>query len=153
MTYQQAIVPLIEDAYKDLFKNARRLSDKLDYKVSETNRTPLQMLQECATVAAGLVPILDARAMVGSESDWAEAEKQMASLTTIEACEAEYERNKTELLRAIADFPEERLEELIETPWGTFPWRDFIAYLYWNPMYHTGQLAYVQMIHGDAEMH
>jgi hypothetical protein len=73
-------------------------------------------------------------------------------LETVAACKAHYESVKGGLFEAIRGFPGDKLLDTIETPWGTFTWRDFMSYAYWNPMYHVGQLAYIQMIHGDTAM-
>ena len=154
MTYQQAIIPLIEDAYKTLFSNAEALSDKLDYKPSEAARTPLELVVECVQSPKMLAGILRAGKMPEDANAEYEASMEEAkSLTSIEACRAEYEAHRGEIFDAIRGFPEDRLAEDVETPWGTFPWRDFIGYMYWNPMWHAGQLSYIQTIHGDSEMH
>jgi hypothetical protein len=149
MTYQEALVPLIEAAYDDLFKNAERLGDKLQYKASETTRTPMEMVIECATVPPFLAQVVQDRAMpaeVPSEPH------DSSGLETVAACKAHYESVKGGLFEAIRGFPGDKLLDTIETPWGTFTWRDFMSYAYWNPMYHVGQLAYIQMIHGDTAM-
>ncbi len=148
MTYQEALVPLIESAYEDLFKNAERLKDKLDYKAAESNRTPMEMVVECATVPPFLAKTIRDMAVAPMDGDEPHASGGM----TLEQARAAYESSKADLFDAIRNFPAEKLEEKIETPWGTFAWRDFISYAYWNPMYHVGQLAYIQMIHGDTAM-
>lgn len=149
MTYLSALVPLIEDAYTDLFKNAAALKDNLDFKAAPTCRTPLEILNECVTVPAFLTATIASQALAPMDDQtW-----ERADLNSLEACIAEWEKAKAPFLDAIANFPEAKLMENIETPWGTFSWRDFIAYAYWNPMWHAGQLAYIQTINGDTEMH
>lgn len=148
MTYQEALPDLIDEAYNELFKNAERIKDKLDYKAAESNRTPMEMLVECATVPPSLAKTIRARAMPNDAGEMHATD----GLDSIEACRSYYESVKGELFEAIRSFPEEMLTQDIATPWGTFKWRDFMAYAYWNPMYHTGQLAYIQMIHGDTSM-
>ncbi len=148
MTYVNALPDLIESAYEDLFKNADRLGDKLGYKASESTRTPLEMLVECSTVPPFLAKVLRDQAM---PSDMEEPHDN-SGFETVEACKAHFESVKGELYDAIRNFPEDKLTETIATPWGVFTWRDFMSYAYWNPMYHVGQLAYIQMIHGDTAM-
>lgn len=148
MTYQDALVALIDDAYGELFKNAERLGDKLDYKAAPTCRTPLDMLTECATSPMFLAPTLKNRALAPMDED----SMNMPSFGSIAEAKAAWESGKEALYDSIRTFPSDQLEVKIETPWGTFPWRDFMAYAYWNPMYHVGQLAYIQMIHGDTDM-
>jgi hypothetical protein len=149
MLYLNAIVPLIEDAYRDLFKYADLLGDKLDYKPAETCRTPMEIVRECATTPTFLAETIANRALAAmDESAW-----DRKDIDTLDKAKAAWQESKGALFAAIQAFPEERLEEILETPWGNFPWRDFIAYAYWNPMWHTGQLAYIQTIHGDTDMH
>jgi hypothetical protein len=149
MQYLDALIPLIETAYSDLFKNAAELSDKLDYKASETTRTPLQVVAECVTAPLFLAQTIKGQTLAPmNDETW-----EKPGLETLAKCEAEWNSVKDELFEAIRTFPSDKLLENIETPWGTFPWRDFIAYCYWNPMWHAGQLAYIQSIHGDVEMH
>lgn len=148
MTYQEALIPLIEDAYNDLFKNAQRIADKLDYKAAPTCRTPLDMVVECVTSPHFLAPTIANRALAPMD----EESYANHGITSLEAAQAAWEAAKPSLYAAIREFPSDQLEVPIETPWGTFPWRDFIAYCYWNPMWHAGQLAYIQTIHGDTDM-
>ena len=128
MTYQQAIVPLIEDAYDNLFANAEPLSDKLDYKPSEAARTPLQLLQECVTAPAMLARTIRAGKMP-EDTDLSEegAAKAYEGLTDVASCRERWESTKEDTFAAIREFPEGKLQEKIETPWGTFPWFDFTA--------------------------
>lgn len=147
MRYQDTLVRLIEDAYIELFKNGERLGDKLNYKASETTRTPLEMMVECVTNPPFLGKTIADRAMAPFDES-----ATYPDLTSVEACKAHYESVKGTMLEAIRSFPDDKLMEEIATPWGTFKWYDFMAYAYWNPMYHVGQMAYIQMIHGDTAM-
>lgn len=149
MTYLSALIPLIEEAYADLFRNADQLADKLDYKAAETCRTPMEIVCECATSPRFLAETIANRSLAPmDESTW-----ERADIDTLAKAKSEFETAKAALFIAIEGFPSELLLNSIETPWGTFTWRDFIAYAYWNPMWHAGQLAYIQTIHGDTEMH
>lgn len=149
MTYQEALVPLIEEAYSDLFKNAEKLDGKLDFKPTSDNRTPMEMVIECATLPPFLAQTIRNRALPPNTPDEPHASDGFKSIAE---CRDHFNSVKGELFEAIRSFPSENLLETIETPWGTFTWRDFISYAYWNPMYHVGQLAYIQMMHGDKSM-
>ena len=145
MLYTNALVDLIEEAYKELWENAEKLEGKLDYKAGEKNRTPMEMLVECATVPGFLAPALENQALPPMDGEHPDA-----GLKTIADCKAHFESVKGSLYDAIKNFPQDKLGDTIETPWGTFTWMSFMAYCYWNPMYHVGQLGYIQMIHGDT---
>ncbi|MBL8059610.1 MAG: hypothetical protein JNK63_02710 [Chthonomonas sp.] len=145
MLYTDALIDLIEEAYSELWENATKLEGKLDFKPSDSNRTPMEMLVECSTVPGFLAPTIRNRELASMEGDHSYPE-----LKTIEACRAHFESVKGDLYDAIKSFPQDKLKDKIETPWGTFTWMSFMAYAYWNPMYHVGQLGYIQLMHGDT---
>lgn len=149
MTYQEGLVKLIDDAYADMWKYAGFIEDKLDFKPSEATRTPLEMLQEVSTVPGLFIGLLRDRKMPDT---FDEDPGLYQSLDSIAACKAEYERHAEGLKAAVREFPSELLEETIDTPWGTFTWTQFMSYLYWNPMWHSGQMAYIGLMHGDKRM-
>ena len=149
MTFQEALVTQIDDAYSDVWKYAEMIEDHLDYKPSEATRTPLQLLQEVATMVDSLTGIIIDRKMPETFEDNTEL---YAGLTSIAACQEYYDSKVEALKAAILAFPSNKLTDTIETPWGTFTWVQFMSYLYWNPMWHAGQLAYIGLIHGDNRM-
>lgn len=149
MRYTDALIPLIEEAYADLFKNAELLGDMLGFKASEATRTPFEMVVECVMISAFLADTFKNMAVAPmDESGW-----EQHGFASLDDCKAAWEQAKPALFDAIKNFPQDKLEESIVTPWGTFTCVQFMAYCYWNPMWHAGQMAYIQMIHGDAEMH
>ena len=149
MTFQEALVTQIDDAYSDVWKYAGFIEDDLDYKPSEATRTPLQLLQEVSTVVDGMAGIIRDRKF---PDHFEEQPGLTESLTSVEACRAHFEANIGAVKDAILAFPSENLTDTIDTPWGTFTWVQFLSYMYWNPMWHAGQLAYIGLIHGDSRM-
>lgn len=149
MDFISTYVPLISNAYLELFKQAAHLENMLDYRASRTCRSPKELLLECVSLPTYATLALNSRELPPlDESDW--VYKQFESL---DSSRADWEAVKPDFLKAIERFPTEKLLEEVKSPWGTFSWRDFIAYCYWNPMWHAGQLAYIQMIHGDERFH
>jgi hypothetical protein len=149
MTFQEALVTQIDDAYSDVWKYAEMIEDHLDYKPSETTRTPLQILQEVATIPTGLTGIISTLKL---PETFEEDPSLYENLTSIAACKEFFEAHVGPLKEAVLAFPSEKLTDSIDTPWGTFTWVQFLSYLYWNPMWHAGQLAYIGLIHGDSRM-
>jgi len=149
MTFQEALVTQIDDAYEDVWKYAGFIEDHLDYKPSDATRTPLQILQEVSTSPVALIGIIRNFKM---PETFDEDPSLYASLTSVAACKEFYDQHADDLKAAVLEFPSEKLTDTIETPWGTFTWVQFLSYLYWNPMWHAGQLAYIGMIHGDSRM-
>jgi phage antirepressor YoqD-like protein len=149
MTFQEALVTQIDDAYSDVWKYAEMIEEHLDYKPSEATRTPLQLLQEVATMVDGFAGIITTQKF---PETFEENSELYASLTSIAACREYYESKVGAVKEAVLAFPSDKLTETIDTPWGTFTWVQFMSYLYWNPMWHAGQLAYIGLIHGDSRM-
>lgn len=149
MDFASTIVPLISNAYGELFKQAAVLEGMLDYRASKTCRSPKEMLLECVSLPTYATIALNSRELPPLDDfNWAYLEFE-----SIESSQADWETVKPKLFKAIEGFPPDKLLEEIKSPWATSCWRDFIAYCSWNPMWHAGQLAYIQMIHGDDHSH
>ena len=56
-----------------------------------------------------------------------------------------------ELADAIAEFPAEKLGDKVKHPFyeGEITWADLAMIFYWNDIYHTGQVNYIQVLYGD----
>jgi hypothetical protein len=149
MDFSSTFVPLISNAYEELFKQAAAIEHRLEYRASRTCRSPKELLLECVSLPTYATLALNSRELPPLDQfNWA-----YKGFDSIESSQADWKAVKPDLFKAIEGFPSEKLVEEVKTPWGTFPWRDFIAFCYWNPMWHAGQMAYIQMIHGDEKMH
>lgn len=127
-------------------------ADKVNWKPLDAGRTALDLTIECAVFAAGTAttlttrkdPTLDQEAYKRIEEETDTAEKATKLLQ--DGTEA--------LLAALETFPEEHLTDKITMPWGmVITIGDLLNMIYWNNVYHTGQIAYVQTLYGDKEMH
>jgi hypothetical protein len=82
--------------------------------------------------------------------------EERAGWTTIEDCEAALKPRLEKLFDAIRKCSDERLEETQWLPYDggrDFTIAEIMDYPRWNANYHLGQIAYIQMLYGDKEMH
>jgi hypothetical protein len=80
----------------------------------------------------------------------------MAEIETPDKALAALEKNTAVLVSAIEALPNELLGDKLILPFGegmemTLAEVQFAAY--WNMVYHVGQIAYVQTLYGDKQMH
>jgi uncharacterized damage-inducible protein DinB len=155
MTIQEQAAQLTRDSGEALFAAARAMPrEKLNWKPMGEARTALHILQECAYYLPTLAPMLspgeDFMAVAGPLM------QESASWDTLEKVEAAYDRFLPDTLAFIRSVPDEALSREIPLPWEegvTMPVWKMLLSLYWNNVYHQGQLNYIQLQYGDKEMH
>lgn len=155
MKFQEQAAQLTRDAGEALFAAARAMpEDKLNWKTMGEARTPLHMLQECAYYLPTLAPMLtpggDFMAVAGPLME------ESTSWDTLDKVEAAYNRFLPDTLAFIRSVPDEDLGNDVPIPWAeglTMPVWKVLMSLYWNLVYHQGQINYVQTMYGDKEMY
>lgn len=70
-----------------------------------------------------------------------------------EAAQKDVTDSVNELLAAINSLSEDQLAKPLETPLGTMPVSRLATMMASHMMYHSGQLNYIQTIHGDDAFH
>ena len=162
MSAKSIIKRSIEESVDALFTNARAIpADKLSWKPAEGTRSVLEVCQECAQAAGWATAMIVDRAVrleVGvdmTEDSFADSQKERASWTTLDECERVCRDRTAKLLKAIDEFPEGDMDQTLFLPFTEkdHPYWDIMMYPYWNATWHTGQIAYVQCMLGDQEMH
>jgi len=159
MTFQEQAAELLRSAGVSLFASARAMpEDKLNWSPMGGARTVLQMLQECAYYLPTLAPWLSAgdgmperfMAVAGP------AMEQSKSWDTLDKVEAAYNGYIEDTLAVIRAVPDNDLNRDVAVPWAegeTLPVWKVMLTLYWNAVYHLGQINYIQTMYGDTEMH
>lgn len=155
MSFQEHAATLLQDSGDALFASARSMpEEKLSWSPGGETRTPLHILQECAYYLPTLAPMLtpggDFMAVAGPLM------KESASWDTLEKVEAAHNRFLPDTLAFIRAVPDADLNKDIPIPWAegtTMPLWKVLLSLYWNNVYHLGQINYIQMMYGDKEMH
>ena len=151
--------------YRDIIQNTQKSTqllatsalaipiDKRAWSPGGVARTTISILQECATFPTFTVLTLANRRMPNEAEIQAlvgDVDLKAASLETL----IEVMNRQTEkLVESIKAFPEADLEKEMTFPWGTYTMLGVMGFHYWNNTYHLGQINYLQMILGDAEMH
>ncbi len=158
MTFQQRVIELTRQAGEDLFRTARAVPpDRLTWRPLEMGRSVLDILQECAQQPAFLPRLLNpAAGPPPSPEERAALRAARQQWTTIDACEEAYRRNLDAAFQAIREVPDERLDEVVPLPFrpgATRTVAQLLMSVYWQLVYHTGQVNYIQTLYGDREMH
>jgi|DewCreStandDraft_1066081.scaffolds.fasta_scaffold01007_18 uncharacterized damage-inducible protein DinB len=157
MRFQDRVIELTRQAGEDLFRTARAVPpDRLTWRPLEMGRSVLDILQECAQQPAFLPRLLTPASPPLSPEMRAALREERAQWTTIDACEEAYRRNLEAAVQAIREVPDERLDEVVSLPFRPGVTRTIAQILltvYWQLVYHTGQVNYIQTLYGDREMH
>jgi hypothetical protein len=147
MDAKQALVRLVQEHTKGFIKAVRCFpKDKLTWQARPKNRTPLDIIQEVATVAWGIPEVVRTRKMTWSEEDFAKMLAARAKLTDVEAIIAKIEAATAMIVAMINATDPADYDNTVEMPWpGDFRIVDMLTYHMWNINYHEGQLIYILM--------
>lgn len=158
MKLQEYLISSTCEAAKEAFSYAKAVPpDKIDWKPLDSGRSVLNICQEMA-----LCPGWARETIEGSgEQEWNEEtmaaiEAEKAKFATIEACEAECNRQLEALFDLFRSIPDERLKDTKWLPYDggrDFTVAEMMEYPKWNFTYHLGQIGYIQTLYGDKDMH
>jgi len=146
------------EAAKEAFSYAKAVpADKLDWKPLDSGRSVLDICQEMALCPGWARDTIEGN----EEQEWNEEtmaaiEAEKAKFTTIEACEAECNRQLEALFDYFRSIPDERLKDTKWLPYDggrDFTVAEMMEYPKWNFTYHLGQIGYIQTLYGDKSMH
>lgn len=158
MNYQLHMIDVTQKAADEAFKYARSVpADKVDWKVSETARSVLDQCQEMALCPKWAQDIVtDQPQPEWNDEAFAAMNAEKAQFDTIDKCQAECNRRLQDLFEVYRSMPD---ADLAKTKWLPYDGgRDFtmvemMDYPRWNFNYHLGQIAFIQTVYGDKEMH
>lgn len=158
MRFQNHMIDVTRAAAKEAFKYAKAVpADKIDWKPLDLGRSVLDQCREMAMCGGWAVDIIDGKEQPEwNEETMAAIEREKEQWKTVEDCEAECGRRLEKLFKLFGEISDERLAE---TKWLPFDGgRDFTVaemmdYPRWNFTYHLGQIAYIQTLYGDKDMH
>ena len=153
MTAQEYVVAATKLSMEEAFRYIRVVpAEKLDWKPLETGQSVLSMARELAKCPDWAYGILSSEDLSESASDWQD-------WATLDDCEAALAPKLERFCNFVAAFPAERLHETKDLPFGpggsmkTFPMWELLDYPRWNASYHQGQIAYIQTLYGDKDLH
>lgn len=134
----------MEWAARDLAYNLDFIpDDKLDWKPAPTAKSAL----ECAAESAYFT-----RAMLGR---LAGGEMKFEQPETLDKATVQQElrAGAVEYAQALRDFPVEKMGDMEEMPFGTFPLGQLVTFPVLDAIHHRGQVCYIQTLLGDTENH
>lgn len=155
MTVQQHLVQVTKEAAAEFFRYAATVpEEKLDWAPLELGQSVLSMCREIAATPGWGLDVMLATQRTDEERQAAFA--QMQSWTTITKCQEEFEKRFALWVPYVEALPD---TQLTETRWLPFnggrdhTYLEMLEYPRWNCTYHLGQVAYIQTLYGDKELH
>ncbi len=152
-TIKQIAIGMIRQSTQGLTGNLNAMpADKVTWKPMDAGRSALDMTVECAIISQGTAETLTTREDPTMDH---EAWKRLQEETdTAEKAMRLFQEGTDALIAAIEAFPEEHLQDKVTMPWGmVISFAELMMMVYWNNTYHTGQIAYIQTLYGDNQMH
>ena len=151
---------MTREALASLFSAARRVpEDRRDWVPMGEARTVQGLLSECALttpfyIAAAHGKMAQFAALVPDEATQELWRRRSDAASTLEGAQSVAQETYAELCQALESVPARRLGRVQPHPMD--PSRqatgaDLLFLAYWNLVYHTGQVNYVQMMLGDTE--
>jgi uncharacterized damage-inducible protein DinB len=154
-TVQQAAARMTLDASQTLIRNLSATpAEKQTWQPLDEGRSILNQVQECAVINAWFAMQLHDRAVPPLDGDAYAA--ALAQIDTADKATAALKENTDKLVEEIKAFPDAHLDESLTMPFGegmVMTFEEILFAGYWNMTYHAGQIAYVQTLYGDKEMH
>ena len=158
MRLSSHLIAVTPPAMEEAFRYAKAVpTDKVDWRPNESGRSVLDICKELAKCPDWAYDLLDGKGMELEAGDMAADE--MGHWETIDDCETALTQKLSRYLSFIAEYPDEKLDEVIELPFGeggsmrTFSMGEMMGYPHWNAVYHLGQIAYIQTLLGDGDNH
>ena len=158
MKFQDYMIDVTQKAADEVFRYAKAVpADKLDWKPLDAGRSVIDQCRELAMCPFWCQSIIEAMKFPEWDESASEAaRKESEQWTTVEMCQDECNRRLRELSAFFKTLPDEKLSETAFLPFDggrDFTVEGMMDYPKWNFNYHLGQIAYVQLLYGDKEMH
>jgi hypothetical protein len=157
MTHQEYIVDATKSAAKEFFRYAMAVpSDKLTWTPLPGGRTVLSLCQEIAMTPLWAKDTAEMKPHEFGEEEMEKVQKVMDQWTSIDQCLEVFEKNMEDFAAFVLALPDGDLGKTRWLPYEggrEFNMVEMLDYPRWNLNYHTGQLAYIQTLFGDKEMH
>lgn len=155
MRYQTYMIEQAKAALAEAFRYIKAVpEDKIDWKPMDTGRSTLDIARELARTPAWAYDTIEQQEQ--DEEAGPKEQEIMASLKTIDECEAECQAQLEKLAQLYESIPDSRLNETKWLPYDggrEFTILEMMDYPRWNANYHLGQVGYIQLLYGDKEMH
>lgn len=153
---QDYMIEAAQAAAAEVFRYAKAVpTDKLDWS-PEGARSVLNICRELAMTPTWAYDVVEGVEVKFDEEAMAKMRAEQAQWTTAEQCEDQCNARLAKLADLYRSIPDEKL---MTTRW--LPYNggrdhtvlEMMDYPRWNFTYHLGQIAYIQTLYGDKEMH
>lgn len=157
MNLQEYMIRVTQAAADEAFRYARAVpTDKMDWKPLDVGRSVLDQCQELTMCPNWALAIIGGEQIEWNEEIAAKIRAEQEQWTTVDQCQEECNLRLAKLFDYFRAMPEERLAETKWLPYDggrDFTMPEMMDYPRWNFTYHLGQIAYIQTLSGDREMH
>lgn len=157
MKFQDYIIDATRSSSEALFRYAKAVpADKVDWSPLDAGRSVLDICREIAMTPTWAADTIEGVPAEWSEEAFAKIKEEQSQWKTIDACEAEYKRRAARMEEVYGNVSDEKLKETRFLPYDggrDFTYQEMMNYARWNCDYHVGQIAYIQILLGDREMH
>jgi hypothetical protein len=156
MRIQDYFVETTQRGVDELFRYAAAVpADKLDW-APEGGRSTLDICREVALTPEWALTTMRGDDFDFNEETFAKVKEMQSGWTTVEQCKAEYDKRAGALNEFYKNLPDEKLTTTRVLPFVNnkeFTMVEMAEYPSWNANYHTGQIAYIQTLLGDKDLH
>jgi len=149
---QQHVVTVAREAGEEFFRYVDAMpTEKLDWQPLESGQTAMRMCREIAVTPLWALSAMGA--LEGEAQDWPTL---MDAWKSVGDCRVAFQLNFARWAENVLAMPDERLSE---TKWLPFnggrdhTYLELLEYPRWNATYHLGQVAYIQTLYGDRDIH
>jgi hypothetical protein len=123
-------------------------SDKRDWAPSDSSRSAVDQLSEVAILNGfSATTIRDRSWGEFNMKDYFATKNNLASKGSDSVID-KFRETLPILLSSLREFPDEALEQEIETPFGRMKMKDILEYPFWNMSYHEGQINFIASMLG-----
>jgi glutathione S-transferase len=158
MRVQDYIADNTMAALESFIRNVEALpADKLDWKPEPTSRSALSMLAEIGSTGVLLMQTMRTMQAPAMDSEAVKrAQEVRAQLNTLDRARDAARSRTQEYCEVVRSLDDSSLAQMVDMPWAEgMRWSiaDVAGFHHWNLVWHTGQVAYIQSLLGDVEMH
>lgn len=157
MRFQDYIVGRTRNAAEEFFRFARAVPiDHLDKVVIEGTRSALDIAREVAICPIWAAELINGEEFKADEDADSGYQAEGRTWPNLDRCWIEFEKRLAEFEAAVKATSDEKLLETRFLPFEggrDYTWQEMMEYPRWNIVYHTGQIAMIQLALGDSRMY
>ncbi len=157
MRIQEYAADCALSAAEEAFRYARAVpAEKLDWSPEGVGQTVMSMCRELAMTPSWAAFVFTPDEFKFDAETHASQKAEMETWTTVDDCENQFKQRMETLRDVYLGLSD---EDLKKTKWLPFnggrdhTFLELLDYPRWNCTYHLGQIAYIQILFGDKEMH